>query len=200
VLAGHNWNQDVHPLDVTHPGAEAYLSSVFRRFVDIGIDFFKLDFLYAGALDGRRQDGSLTSSEAYRRGLEHVRSVVGPDAYLLGCGAPLLPSVGMVDGMRVSADTALRWAPEAGDLSLPGGQSAELSTRARSYQHGRYWVNDPDCLLLSPNVECRHRRVRMVKQHGGLRGISGRITDLDDWGLATAREVLTTVPPPTPFR
>jgi alpha-galactosidase len=200
VHAIHNWGQDAYPLDVTHPGVRDYLTGVFGSFVDIGIDFFKLDFLYAAALDGRRHDSSLTSAQAYRHGLTYVRSAVGTDAYLLGCGAPLLPSVGMVDGMRVSADTNPRWDPGHGDMSLPGGQSAELSVHARSYQHGRYWVNDPDCLLLGPDVEHRPRRARMVKQHGGLRGISGRIANLDDWARDTAIELLTTVPPPTPFR
>lgn len=200
VLALRNWGQNTYPLDVTHPGAQDYLTSVLSSLVDMGIDFIKIDFVYAAALDGRRYDASLTSSQAYRHGLAHVRSALGRDPYLLGCGAPLLPSVGMVDAMRISADTAPLWAPEHGDMSLAGGQSAELSVHARSYQHGRYWVNDPDCLLLRPDVEHRQRRAGMVKQHGGLRGFSDRVANLDDWGLSTAAALLTTVPPPTPFR
>jgi alpha-galactosidase len=200
VPALHNWDQDCYPLDVTHPQAQDYLTAVLRWFIDIGIDFFKLDFLYAAALDGHRYDTSLTSSQAYRQALAHVRSAIGRDPYLLGCGAPLLPSVGLVDAMRVSADTAPLWAPEHGDMSLAGGQSAELSARARSYQHGRYWVTDPDCLLLRPGVEYRRRRARMVKQHGGLRGFSDRVAHLDNWALNTTTELLANVPPPTPFQ
>jgi alpha-galactosidase len=131
--------------------------------------------------------------------LAHVRAAIGADPYLLGCGAPLLPPVGMVDGMRVSADTAPLWAPEDGDMSLAGGASAELSVQARSYQHGRYWVNDPDCLLLRPGVQQRERRARMVKSHGGLRGSSDRVASLADWALNTTADLLATVPPPTPF-
>ncbi len=190
---------DTYPLDVTHPGAQEYLASVFTRFVELGIDFFKLDFLYAGALDGRRYDTSLTSSQAYRARLAQVRSVIGPDPYLLGCGAPLLPSVGMVDAMRISADTAVQWSAWEGDMSQPAGESAELSVLARAYQHGRYWVNDPDCLLLGPDVERRQRRARMIRRYGGLRGLSGRIASLDQWALTTARDLLTTALPPTPF-
>lgn len=200
VIAVHNWGQDTYALDVTHPGVKEYLSAVFGRFVAIGIDFFKLDFLYAAALDGRRHDPSLTSTQAYRCGLAHVRSVVGSDAYLLGCGAPLLPSVGMVDAMRVSADTSPQWAAFERDMSQPGGESAELSVRARAYQHGRYWVNDPDCMLLTPDVEHRQRRARMIRQYGGLRGLSGRVAELDVWGLAAAHDLLTNAPSPTPFR
>lgn len=199
VTAVHNWGQDAYALDVTHPGAQEHLIAVFSRFVEIGIDFFKLDFLYAGALDGRRYDASLTSSQTYRSGLVHVRSAVGGDAYLLGCGAPLLPSVGVFDAMRISADTGPLWSAFEGDMSQPGGESAELSVKARAYQHGRYWVNDPDCLLLTPDVEERERRALMVNRYGGLRGISGRVAEFDGWALSTARELLSTVPPPVPL-
>jgi alpha-galactosidase len=200
LFAIHNWGQDPYVLDVTHPGARDYLTTVLRSFIDMGFDFFKLDFLYAAALDGRRFDRSLTGTQAYRQGLANIRSAIGEDAYLLGCGAPLLPSVGLVDAMRISADTSLRWAAADGEMSFPGGEAAELSVHGRAYQHGRYWVNDPDCLLLGPGVEHRERRVKMMSEYGGLRGISGRIANLDDWAAMTVRELLTPRPLPTPSR
>jgi alpha-galactosidase len=190
VFTIHNWDQNPYALDVTHPDARDYLTTVLRSFVEMGFDFFKLDFLYAAALDGRRFDRSLTGTQAYRQGLAHIRSAVGEDAYLLGCGAPLLPSVGLVDAMRISADTSPRWATADGDMSSPGGEATELSVHGRAYQHGRYWVNDPDCLLLGPAVEHRERRVKMVREHGGLRGISGRVANLDEWAATTVRETL----------
>ena len=199
VQALRNWGQDTHPLDVTHPDVQEHLAMVLGWFTEIGIDLFKIDFVYAAALAGRRHDAHLTDEQAYRDGLDQVRAAIGPDAYLLGCGAPLLPSVGKVDGMRVSADTAPQWAPEHGDMSLAGGASAELSVIARSYQHGRYWVNDPDCVLLRPGIEGRERRADLVARHGGLRGASDRIAALDDWGLDKTRELLGAVPAPTPF-
>jgi alpha-galactosidase len=39
---------------VTHPGAEAYLREVFRTMRELGIDFCKTDFVYAGAVPTRR--------------------------------------------------------------------------------------------------------------------------------------------------
>jgi alpha-galactosidase len=198
VVAVHNWGQDTYALDLTHPGLCAHLRDVFTTFLELGIDLFKVDFLFAGALDGARHDPALTATEAYRRGLGDLRAVVG-DAYLLGCGAPLLPSVGLVDAMRIGPDTALEWAAVYGDLSLAGGESAELTTRGRAYQHGRYWVNDPDCLLVRPMVEQRRRRVRLIRELGGLRSSSDGIDELDDWGLDVTAELLASVPPPVPF-
>ena len=38
-----------------------------------------------------------------------------------------------------------------------------------------------------------------VRRYGGLRGSSDRLAALDEWGLETTRDLLATVPPPTPF-
>src|SRR5205823_10519209 len=101
--AGHNWDQDLYALDITHPGAAAYLREVFGWLGDLGIDYFKVDFCYAGALEGRRA-ADLTALAAYRQGMALLREAMGPAAFLLGSGAPILPSVGLVDAMRVSPD------------------------------------------------------------------------------------------------
>ena len=80
------------------------LSETFRRLGDLGVSYLKLDFLYGGAVPGRRHE-HLSGTEAYRSGLAPVRETVGPDVYRVGCGAPLLSSVGLVDAIRVSPDT-----------------------------------------------------------------------------------------------
>jgi len=196
--AGFNWDQELYGLDTTHPGAVGYLREVFGWLGAIGFDYFKLDFLYAGALDGPRADGS-EPLEAYRAGLRLLRDAVGTDAYLLGSGAPILPSVGLVDAMRVSADIGLTYEPEDGDPSRPSQFGATLSTVGRAYQHGRFWVNDPDCLIARPDVERRAEWAGVVERYGGLRVNSDRIANLDDWGLATTRRLLSSVPPPVPF-
>jgi alpha-galactosidase len=196
--AGHNWHQDLFALDITHPGAAAYLHRVFSTFHHLGIDFFKVDFIYAGALEDRRYE-DMSPVEAYQRGLRLVRDAIGPQAYLLGCGAPILPSVGLVDAMRVSPDTGPEYEPRQADLSLPSIRAAMLSGVGRAWQHGRFWVNDPDCLLARPEVEARVDWARHIERYGGLRGSSDRLRDLDDWGLQTTRQLLSTVPSPEPF-
>ena len=153
---GTGWgDQQLAALDVTSPGAEAYLREVFGTFRDLGIDYFKIDFLYAGAMEGRRARAEVPGVEAYRLGLRIIREAIGPDAYLLGCGAPILPSVGLVDAMRVGPDIAHHFEPEDGDLSQPSQRAAAQNTRWRAWQHGRFWVNDADCIVGGPHVERR---------------------------------------------
>ena len=193
VDAGHNWGQELFALDATHPAARGYLTEVFSRFHGLGIDFFKIDFIYAGAIPGRRYDPALSAIEAYRSGVELIRAEIG-DSYLLGCGAPILPSVGLVDAMRISPDTAPHWEPLEADLSKPGGRSSVLTGIGRAFQQGRFWVNDPDCIIARPGIEHREELAEHIARFGGLRGSSDRLADLDAWGLETTRRLLAETP------
>lgn len=196
--AAQNWGQQLHALDVTNPAAEAHLHRVFETWRSVGFTYFKIDFCYAGALCGPRQR-DVPALAAYRRGLEIIRSAIGPEAFLLGCGSPILPSIGLVDAMRVSPDIDLSAEPPSNDMSHPSQWSAALSVIGRAWQHGRFWVNDPDCIIARPAMIHRQEWAAVVERYGGLRGSGDRIQDLDDWGLRTTRRLLTDVPPPTPF-
>ncbi|MDH6584880.1 alpha-galactosidase [Streptomyces sp. SAI-133] len=187
--AGRNWGHDLCVLDTTHPAAAEYLASVFRTLVAEGYDYFKVDFLYAGALEGVRHS-SADALTAYRSGIGLIREAIGEDAYLLGCGAPVLPSIGLFDAMRVSPDTAPHRRPEAGDFSQPGQDPAEFTGAGRQWQHGRLWVNDPDCLMARPAVETRERWAAHVEATGGLMASSDRLLSLDQWGVETTRRLL----------
>jgi alpha-galactosidase len=174
--AGRNWGDDLVGLDLTHPGVRDLLSTTFASLVELGVDYVKLDFLYGGALNG---------AEAYRSGLALVREAVGPDVYLVGCGAPLLPSVGLVDAMRVSPDT-FHEGGEAGGHGLRG----LMPLAARAWQQGRFWVNDPDCVVARPSYADRERWASSAETFGGLRSFSDRVEELDDWGLSAVRDLL----------
>jgi alpha-galactosidase len=176
--AGYNWGDDLVGLDLTHPGVRDYLAEVFTGIRRLGVDYLKLDFLYSGAIPGTRHDLDATPVAAYRSGLALIREIMGDDAYLLGCGAPILPSVGLVDAMRVSPDT-FHEGGEDGSQGLRG----EMSLRARSWQDGRLWTTDPDCLVARPEFVLRDEWADVVLHAPGLRGFSDRIADLDAHGL-----------------
>ena len=190
---GYNWGGRLAGLDLTLPAVRDHLRHVFDELRGAGFDYFKLDFVYTGALPGRRSQDA-TEVAAYRSGLELVREAVGADAYLVGCGAPILPSIGLVDAMRVSADT---YHPD--DVDMVGELRGQVNNEARAWQHGRWWVNDGDCVVARPAFPRREEWAAVVERNSGLRAFSDRVSSLDDWGLATVRRILGSVPEPVPF-
>jgi alpha-galactosidase len=193
-----HWDQPVGVLDVTHPAAAEHLREVFATLRSWGYAYHKVDFMYAGALPGRRHGGG-TPLEAYAEALRLIRAGIGADATLLGCGAPLLPSVGRVDAMRVSPDIDPAWDPADGDVSQPSMLGALRAGRARAWQHGRLWVNDPDCVLVRPEVARREGWAGYLDALDGLAVSSDRLDQLDGRGLELTRQLLrTSHPQPAP--
>lgn len=150
VVGWTHWGTDCYSLDCTHPEVLDWLRESFRRMrTEWGVQFFKIDFIFAAARPGRRHDPASTRAQALRRGVAAVREGIGDDAFLLGCGAPLGPCVGLVDGMRVGPDVDPNWHPIwRHDLSMPSIENALRNSLARAPFHGRLWANDPDCLLV----------------------------------------------------
>ena len=181
--AGWNWDQRLRVLDVTHPPAAAHLERVYRTLSDWGFTYHKLDFLYAGAVDGGRR-ADCSALDAYREGLRLIRLAAGAEAILLACGAPLLPSIGLVDAMRVGPDV-LPEPPGTPDLRQP-----LAVTRARAWMHGRLWANDPDCLVARPEIAEREQWAAHVGSYGGLAFSSDRLEALDERGLELTKRVL----------
>lgn len=141
-------------LDTTHPEALAWLEHLAHTLVvDWGFRILKLDFLFAASLPGRRYDRQATRAQALRRGLEAIRSGAGEGAFLLGCGCPLGPAIGVVDAMRIGPDVAPFWSNRLSRGPLRGRhgvatENAIRNTLTRAFQHRRLWLNDPDCLLV----------------------------------------------------
>lgn len=187
--AGHNWDQDLYALDVTHPGAADWLREVISTFAGWGIDYLKADFLSGGAVPGIRYSGA-DPVTAYRDGLRLIREALGPDAHLLACGAPVLPSVGLADSFRVSADIGSEMLPDDGDYSSPSQAAALFGGVGRQFMNGVFFANDPDCLIAGATVEERETWAAHVEATRGAVVSSDRLTALDDWGLATTRRLL----------
>jgi alpha-galactosidase len=147
VNALTNWGAPNYALDTTHPQALEWLAQVVETVTrEWGFDYLKLDFLYAGAVRGRRHDPLITAVQAYRRGLELLRETAG-ERFILGCGAPLVPSIGLVDGMRIGSDVAAYWGEE-GNSDGPSLRNATRATLGRLWMHGAWWTNDPDCVVV----------------------------------------------------
>ncbi|WP_440008222.1 alpha-galactosidase [Halomicrococcus sp. SG-WS-1] len=184
----------MYALDTTHPEARAWLRETFETVVDEwGFDYLKLDFLYAAALPGDRYE-DVTRAEAYRRGLRTVRDAVGPETFLLGCGALQGQSVGLVDAMRVGPDTAPHW--RADPASQPAHENAVRNVLNRQWTHRRLWLADPDCQLVRETTDLslaeRRSFAAVVALLGGSNVVSDRMADVGDDG----RELIERSLPP----
>ncbi|HET9849101.1 MAG TPA: alpha-galactosidase [Candidatus Dormibacteraeota bacterium] len=98
-----------HILDPTHPGAQQFLHDLFVGLRRDGFTYYKLDFLYGAAYEGVRHDPDVTGTQALRLGLKHITEAVNPPgkpetSFVLACGAPLMPVVGLVHGARIGGD------------------------------------------------------------------------------------------------
>ncbi len=134
VLAGHNWDSTYVGVDLTHPDALARVVTSVTDAVDWGFTHLKLDFLFAGAIPGRRHRPGAPEA-VYRDAVQAIRAAVGDDVHLAACGAPIVPSVGVFDSIRVGPDVApyweAPWYPEVLDYSSPGMRRAIATTLAR---------------------------------------------------------------------
>ncbi len=135
-------------LDCTHPRSRAWLREVISTVVkEWGYEYLKLDALSFAAQDGSRSQYHVpgtTSLQNMRWGLEVIREAAGDDTFILGCTCHWGPAIGLVDAMRVGADVKELWenGPE------PSIKHAMRTTLQRNWMHGRWWANDPDCLIV----------------------------------------------------
>lgn len=154
-IAIFNWNQVCYALDLSRDDVIDWLRDVFTTVTrDWGFDYVKIDFIYAGAVDGIRANDGMTRAHIYRRGLQTIRDAVG-DRFILGCGDPIGPSIGLVNGSRIGPDVAPFWypqpftpIPQRNAMAEPSALNSIRNTITRYWTHNRLWQNDPDCLLV----------------------------------------------------
>ena len=202
VLAWNHFGRPIYALDTTHPDAADWLHATLRTMrQEWGYEAFKADFLFAAALPGHRHDRQATRAQALRRGLMLIRDAIGDDTFLLGCGAPLGPAVGLVDGMRIGPDVSTTWEPLLQeDLSAPGTANALRNSIARAYTHRRLWAADPDCLLARPKGDSSKLTLYEARTLATIIALTGsmlldsdRVGDLPPSRLTMLRQTL----PPT---
>ena len=146
VIAGNNWGSAFYALDTTHPAVCGWLTDLIQKVRSWGYDYLKLDFLYAAALPGIRHKG-LAGEQAYRQGLSILRQAAG-EAFVLVCGAPVLASLGLTDGMRIGPDVATFWDNVDRSLYLHDLSGPSTLNAIRTVIH-RLWLRplvhtDPD--------------------------------------------------------
>ncbi|MFO7795109.1 MAG: glycoside hydrolase family 36 protein [Promethearchaeati archaeon] len=206
-----NWGKFEYGLDLSKKEVLDYLKEDFKNFLyaledpsktdDSIVDYFKIDFLHAATpYDADYKDKSLTRAQRYYNGIKAIRDGITNDSYLLGCGAPLGPCVGLVDAMRIGTDTApkwknLDWIGDKLGFSLSSLKRALINVLYRSYMHTYFWINDPDCLMIRRNdTDLNLNEIQLQLTLFGLSGgqilISDDMTKLSEEEIKNAKLVL----------
>ncbi|RPJ63969.1 MAG: alpha-galactosidase [Dehalococcoidia bacterium] len=160
IISGYFYDFYGYALDLTQSEVQEHVRSLLHTISqDWGFGFVKTDFVYAGGLPGIRQNPKMTRAQAFRKGMEAVRQGIGDETFLLGCGCPFGPAVGIVDAMRIGPDTAPNWTPYLwtvkwatpiikSEKSIGSLRNNIRHTLNLSTQHRKWWWNDPDCLMV----------------------------------------------------
>jgi len=154
---GTPWREERHgtwALDASHPEAVAWIHDLGAKIRAWGFEMVKVDFCYLGAVEASRHDTGGTGTESLRRGMAALTDGLGGDVYVLGCGMPVLPAVGLCHGNRVGHDVAMpRVFQDLGhptDLDWTGMRGVRVQARnvaARWAQHRRWYESDPEVVM-----------------------------------------------------
>jgi len=195
-----NWNSFQYALDLTREDVLQHLSELYTELYHINtnlrMDFFKIDFLHAAVPYGASYSKNyLTRAQVLYQGIKKIRETITSKSFLLGCGAPLGPCIGLVDAMRISGDTAPIW--DAGyteqysnnkGIENTSLKSALVNILYRSYMHNYFWINDPDCLMIRrKNTQLTLDEIRLQMTIFGLSG--GQLLISDDMTILSQDEI-----------
>ena len=147
IKAGGNWS-GFYALDLDNQEVIAYIKECLVHYMDMGVDFFKLDFLYAAALpeyEGRTR--CMVQDASYQL----LRDILG-DRLISGCGANIINSYEHFDYLRVGPDVSLEF-DDVFYMRLFHRERVSTkvtiqNTIYRSFMNNHLFGNDPDVFLL----------------------------------------------------
>ena len=165
VVAGINWGSPYYALDPTADATLEYLAELMTEVRSWGYDYLKLDFLYAGAFPGAHAN-PMPREVAYREACRVMREAAGDDCYLLACGAPIIASLGIFDGIRIGPDVAEVW--EVPELAELGDESGRGAGNALATSINRLWLRDvidvdPDVIYFRDDTDLDDRTLAALK-------------------------------------
>ena len=165
-------DREYYMLDTSNPDVMNYLRNVFRTFRNMGITFYKTDFMKLGAQPSnlvRRHTPGKTSVEYQRELFEMIRSEIGDESFWLGCISQFAPMVGYVDGMRIAGDISSNWA---------GTNAMFNQSKGCHHLNDVWWQNDPDAIIL--RKEYNNLNTEEVKTLALWMGMIGGVTNTSD--------------------
>jgi alpha-galactosidase len=188
---------DTHVVDLTHPGAQAWLRENIASLARRGVRYLKCDFISAvhAASLRHRHDPRIVGGggfEAGRLGCRIIRdemAAVDPDALILNCSHLEMPGLGLFGLLYTCYDTG-----NTGYVGWRHLRDVYTAVACHLYQQGRWGIIEPSCLCVGPPGTLEEARVRATATFlcGGEVNISDDLTRLpeDRW------QVLLSVLPP----
>ncbi|MBQ9520267.1 MAG: alpha-galactosidase [Acholeplasmatales bacterium] len=164
VKCGSNWS-GFYALDIYNSEVRDYIKKSLEHFMDLGFDFFKLDFLYASTVVKRdNKTRAQVSYESY----EFLRSIL-KDKLILGCGAVISSAYNNFDYMRIGPDVSLKfddvWFMRFFHRERISTKNTLRNTIYRSMLNGNVFYNDPDVFLLRDdniNLSIEQRKALII--------------------------------------
>jgi alpha-galactosidase len=192
VPAGVTWGGVPWALDSSHPGVLDWLDKLIRKVTGWGYAYLKLDFLYQGALGGKRYD-DISREEAYRKAMQVMREAAD-NAYVLACGAPVIPSLGLCDGIRIGPDVTNFWVNQALTTWLNNPNESSTANAIRTCIH-RAWLKplanvDPDVMYFRTKYNAlKPNENQLLQDLGTITGFKAT-SDLPQWWKPSEREMV----------
>ena len=158
IKCGGNWS-GFYLLDIDNKDTLDYIRKCLEYYMDMGFDFFKLDFLYAVSLP-RYYDK--TKAMATDNAYKFLREVL-KDKLILGCGAIPFSSYTYFDYLRVGPDVSLQfddvWFMRLAHRERISTKVTLQNTIYRSIFNNHLFLNDPDVFLLrSDNIKLSYKQ------------------------------------------
>ena len=193
IKAGGNWS-GFYSLDLDNPEVIDYIKKCLTHYVEMGVDFFKLDFLYAAAMPTYKdQTRCMVQDKAYQLLREILEGKL-----ILGCGANIINSYEHFDYLRVGPDVSLIF----DDIFYMRLFHRErISTKItiqntiyRSFMNNHLFGNDPDVFLLrDDNIQLSLAQRKALSKINALFGsilmTSDDIANYDEEKKALLQEV-----------
>ena len=184
ITSGGNWSGH-YALDLEKKEVRDYIKKSLEFYMNMGFDFFKLDFLYAAGIPNFK---GITRCMAQKEAYEFLRNIL-KDKLVLGCGANLINSLGSFDYLRIGPDVSLSF-DDVFYMKLfhrerPSTKVTIQNTIFRSIYDQRLFANDPDVFLLrDTNIQLSEdQKVALTKINalfGSVLMTSDNIAEYDD--------------------
>ena len=148
VVGGIAW-KGFYVLDIENQEVKEYIKHVLDVVLnEWHYDMVKLDFLFAVAIQPRN---GKSRGQIMHEAMDFLRECCG-DKIILGCGAPLVASFGVVDACRIGCDVELsfkdKFYTKITNQEIISTKMAMNNSVFRRHLNGRIFANDPDVFFL----------------------------------------------------